>query len=148
MAGKNQAARGNREPYCVFSKAGFGYGWSKLDGALSTVLTALRRLCLQQRERRLEYEYIKQGRKSFYAYSAVRPGKDEAIALFMPRASTDITDIFLKEMEERPKGRHRLRNRFHKALKEAGDAVQERLRAATPEFLKSLCRCDYLLQFI
>ena len=44
--------------------------------------------------------------------------------------------------------RHSLRNRLHKTLKEVEDAVQECLRAATPEFLRSLCKCNYLLQSI
>ena len=138
---------------------------------------------------------VRHGYKNFYVYSAVCPGTGENVTLFLPWASTEMMNIFLKEMERRLKGRqcllildgagwhrskglavppnielvflppyspelnpverlwqwlkrHSLRNRFYKALKEAEDAVQECLRSATPEFFKSLCRCNYLLQSI
>lgn len=42
--------------------------------------------------------------------------------------------------------RHSLRNRSHQDLEAMMDAVQDCLQAATPAFLKSLCRCGYLLQ--
>lgn len=42
--------------------------------------------------------------------------------------------------------RHCLRNRCHEDLEAIMDAVQECLKSATPAFLKSLCRCEYLLQ--
>lgn len=41
--------------------------------------------------------------------------------------------------------RHSLRNRCHEDLKAMMDAVQECLQSAKPDFLKSLCRCSYLL---
>lgn len=43
--------------------------------------------------------------------------------------------------------RHSLRNRCHQDLEAIMDAVQACLQAATPSFIKSLCRCGYLLQF-
>jgi len=42
--------------------------------------------------------------------------------------------------------RHSLRNRCHEDLGSIMDAVQDCLQDATPELLKSLCRCGYLLQ--
>lgn len=42
--------------------------------------------------------------------------------------------------------RHSLRNRCHQDLEAIMDSVQNCLQAATPSFLKSLCRCSYLLQ--
>ena len=41
--------------------------------------------------------------------------------------------------------RHSLRNRCHKNLEAIMDAVQDCLQKATPEFIRSLCRCSYLL---
>jgi len=41
--------------------------------------------------------------------------------------------------------RHSLRNRCYEDLEAIMDAVQDCLRTATPTFLKSLCRCEYLL---
>jgi transposase len=40
--------------------------------------------------------------------------------------------------------RHSLRNRCHENLETMMDAVQACLQAATPDFFKSLCRCNYL----
>jgi transposase len=40
--------------------------------------------------------------------------------------------------------RHSLRNRFYKDLEEVMDAVQDCMKAATTDFLKSLCRCGYI----
>ena len=40
---------------------------------------------------------------------------------------------------------HTIRNRLYLALEEVMDSVQECLNSATPDFLKSLCRCNYLL---
>jgi transposase len=42
--------------------------------------------------------------------------------------------------------RHSLRNRCHQDLEAIMDAVQDCLRGATPSFLRTLCRCSYLLR--
>lgn len=41
--------------------------------------------------------------------------------------------------------RHSLRNRYYQNLEKVMDAVQICMQKATAHFLKSLCRCDYLL---
>ncbi len=43
--------------------------------------------------------------------------------------------------------RHSLRNRCHRDLDAIMDAVRDCLQSATPAFLKSLCRCNYLSQY-
>ena len=43
--------------------------------------------------------------------------------------------------------RHSLRNRYYKNLDEVMEAVQNCMQIATPSFLKSLCRCNYLLHY-
>ena len=40
---------------------------------------------------------------------------------------------------------HTIRNRLYPALGEVMDSVQECLNSATPDFLRGLCRCSYLL---
>jgi transposase len=40
---------------------------------------------------------------------------------------------------------HTIRNRLYLSIKEVMDSVQECLKSATPDFLKGLCRCSYLL---
>ena len=40
--------------------------------------------------------------------------------------------------------RHSLRNRFHEDIDAVMDSVQDCFQGATPQFLKSLCRCNYL----
>ena len=42
--------------------------------------------------------------------------------------------------------RHSLRNRFYQTLEEVMDSVQNCMHKATAPFLKSLCRCGYILQ--
>lgn len=42
--------------------------------------------------------------------------------------------------------RHSLRNRCHQDLEAIMDAVQDCLQSTSPDFLKSICRCDYILQ--
>jgi len=42
--------------------------------------------------------------------------------------------------------RHSLRNRFYQELEHVMDAVQVCIQEATAPFLKSLCRCNYLLR--
>lgn len=42
--------------------------------------------------------------------------------------------------------RHSLRNRCYEDLEAIMDGVQDCLHQATPAFLRSLCRCGYLLQ--
>ena len=41
--------------------------------------------------------------------------------------------------------RHSMCNRFYNSLEEVMDAVQDCMKTATADFLKSLCRCSYLL---
>jgi hypothetical protein len=43
--------------------------------------------------------------------------------------------------------RHSLRNRFHKDLESVTKTVQVYMQQTTTHFLKSLCRCDYLLHY-
>jgi transposase len=41
--------------------------------------------------------------------------------------------------------RHSIRNRFYHSLEDVMDSVQNCVRMASAPFLKSLCRCDYIL---
>jgi hypothetical protein len=43
--------------------------------------------------------------------------------------------------------RHSLRNRFYKDIERVMDSVQACLQGRTVSFLKSLCRCEYLLHY-
>ena len=40
--------------------------------------------------------------------------------------------------------RHALRNRLMHTLDEVMDSLEDAMRRATPDFLKSICRCNYL----
>jgi len=63
--------------------------------------------------------------------------------IFLPPYSPELNPV--ERLWQRLK-RHSLRNRCHQDLEAIMDAVQDCLRSATPTFLRTLCRCSYLLQ--
>ena len=107
--------------------------------------------------------HVHQGHGNFYAYSAVCPATEEDVIPFLGELGkvlggrTDVPEnieiVPLPPYSPEPDPverlwawlkRHALRNRLKHTLDEVMDSLEDAMRRATPDFLKNICRCNYL----